>query len=105
MTSLAQPGNIVVATPEPASVLLFSADGREWETLDTQRVGGPDSVGSPFPGSGWYVAAIPGTAPPAPEPSGALETARRVLIAVLALALAAVLALRVREARRTRASM
>src|SRR5687768_3192779 len=38
---LAVPGNIILATPEPASVLLFSSDGRAWETIDTQRVGGP----------------------------------------------------------------
>jgi hypothetical protein len=98
---LATPGNIILATPEPASVLLFSADGRRWEALDTQRVGGPDSVGGSFRRAGHYVAAVPGVSRPADEPAGWVETGRKVLIGVLAVALVANLALRVRQSRQT----
>src|SRR2546421_6684356 len=89
ITSLSVPGNIVLATPERASVLVFSADGRHWETMDTVRVGGPDSVGATFRRAGHYVAAIPGV----PRPTGGsqdwLVTGRKVLIGVLSVALVA----------------
>jgi hypothetical protein len=97
---LAAPGNIILATPEPASVLLFSSDGRAWETIDTQRVGGPDSVGGQFLRAGHYVAAVPGVARPVEESGGWLRTARRAAIAVLSVALVGNLAWRARERRR-----
>ena len=99
--ALTAPGNIILATPEPASVLLFSADGRGWEVLDTQRVGGPDSVGGPFRRAGHYVAAVPGVSRPVEKPAGWLETGRKGLISVLAVALVANLAWRARQARRS----
>lgn len=97
---LAVPGNVVLATPEPASALLVSADGRTWETIETQRVGGPDSVGAPFRRAGHYVAAIPGVARPA-EGTSWLRTLRRVLIVVLSVALAVNVAGRIRQRRRS----
>jgi hypothetical protein len=100
VTSLAAPGNIILATPEPASVLLYAADGGGWEALPTQRVGGPDSVGGPFRGPGRYVAAIPGVARAAAEPAGWVESGRRVLIVILSLALVGNLAWRARQRRR-----
>ena len=84
-------------TPEPASVLVFSADGRRWETMETVRVGGPDSVGAAFQRPGHYVAAIPGVARPQGRSREWLLTGRKVLIAVLSVALVANLALRARE--------
>jgi hypothetical protein len=105
VTDLAVPGNIVLATPEPASVLLFSPEGRGWETLDTQRVGGPDSVGGPFRRAGHYVAAVPGVSRPVEESGGWLETGRKVLVVVLSVALVANLAWRVRERRRVARGM
>ena len=99
---LAVPGNIVLATPEPASALLVAPPGRPWETIETHRVGGPDSVGGPFVRAGHYVAAIPGAAAPRNRTSW-LGTARRVLIVVLSVALVVNLAGRVRP-RRTRAA-
>ena len=98
--ALAVPGNIILATPEPASALLVAAPGRPWETIETQRVGGPDSVGGPFVRAGRYVAAIPGAAAPRVRTSW-LGTARRILILLLSVALAVNLAGRVRQ-RRTR---
>lgn len=100
VTSLAALGNIILATPEPASVLLYSADGHGWEVLPTQRVGGPDSVGGPFRGPGQYVAAIPGVARPAAEPAGWVGTARKLLMVLLSLALVGNLAWWARQRRR-----
>jgi hypothetical protein len=105
LADLAVPGNIILATPEPASVLLFSSDGRGWETIDTQRVGGPDSVGGPFLRPGHYVAAVPGIARPVEEPGGWLRTARRAAIVVLSVALVANLARRALQRRRARRGM
>lgn len=99
LADLAVPGNIILATPEPASVLLFSSDGRGWEAIDTQRVGGPDSVGGPFLRAGHYVAAVPGVPRPVEESGGWLRSARRVLIVVLSVALVANLGWRARQRR------
>jgi hypothetical protein len=98
VTDLAVPGNVILSTPEPASVLLFSADGHDWRSINTQRVGGPDAVGGPFRRTGYYVAAIPGRRRTPPARSWQwLATARQILIGVLALALVANLAGRVRR--------
>lgn len=105
LTGLAAPGNIILATPEPASVLLFSPDGRRWETIDTQRVGGPDSVGGPFRSAGHYMAAVPGVARAVEKPAGWAQTARRALIVLLSAALVANLAWRVRQSRRAARQM
>lgn len=105
VAGLSAPGSIILATPEPASVLLFSPDGRNWETIETQRVGGPDTVGGPFRGAGHYVGAVPGVARPEDEPAGWARTARRVLIALLSVALVANLAWRARQSRRAARQM
>jgi hypothetical protein len=105
VTSLAVPGNIVLATPEPASVLVFSADGRHWETMETVRVGGPDSVGATFRRAGHYLAAIPGVARPTGRSREWLVTGRKVLIGALSVALVANLALRRRQSVHTRRRM
>ena len=102
ITDLTVPGNVILSTPEPASVLLFSADGHRWETMDTQRVGGPDAVGGPFRRAGRYVAAIPGRTAPRPHSPKWLATGRGILIGVLALALVANLAARARQGRHPR---
>jgi len=99
ITDVAAVGNIVLSTPEPASVLLFSVDGHKWATMDTHRIGGPDAVGGAFRQAGHYVAAIPGIARPRSETAGRLETARRILIVVLSVALVVSLARRVTERR------
>lgn len=100
VTDLAVAGNVILSTPEPASVLVFSADGHSWGPIETQRVGGPDAVGGPFRRAGQFVAAIPGRrAAPAARPSSWLVAGRRILIAVLAVALAVNLAARVRQRR------
>jgi len=102
ITDLTVAGNVILSTPEPASVLVFSADGHSWRTIETQRVGGPDAVGGPFGRAGHYVAAIPGRRPvPPARPASWLVTGRRILIAVLALALAVNLLARARQRRRT----
>jgi hypothetical protein len=102
ITDMVLPGNIILSTPEPASVLLFSPDGHRWETMATQRVGGPDAVGGPFRHAGHYVAAIPGRPPPASRSWAWLPTARRILIGVLAAALFLNLAIRARHGRHRR---
>lgn len=105
VTALATPGNVVLATPEPASVLVFSPDGRHWETLETARVGGVDSVGAAFRRAGYYVAAIPGAARPTGRSGNGLETGRKVLIGLLSVALVANLALRRRSSVGSRRRM
>jgi hypothetical protein len=87
VTELAVPGNIILTTPEPASLLLFSADGHRWTTLATQRVGGVDAVGSVFSRPGYYVAAVPGAPRQARASRNPLETVRIVLIVILSVAL------------------
>lgn len=99
ITDLALPGNVILSTPEPASVLLYSADGHHWETIETQRVGGPDAVGGPFRHAGHYLAAIPGRGVTPARSSQWLSTARRVLIALLAAALLINVAIRTRQRR------
>lgn len=86
---LDRPGNVVLTTPEPASVLLHATRGHDWQALPTTRVGGVDAVGASFGAPGYYLAAIPGRARPAGSGGGSAETVRRALIVVLATALAA----------------
>lgn len=100
VTDLAVAGNVILSTPEPASVLVFSGDGHGWQTIETQRVGGPDAVGSAFGRAGHYVAAIPGRTTPPARPSTWLVTGRRILIVILAAALVVNLAARARQRRR-----
>jgi hypothetical protein len=97
---MAVAGNVILSTPEPASVLLFSADGDRWDVIPTQRVGGPDAVGGPFYRPGHYVAALPGRTIPGAHSRTWLQTTRRILIVLLSAALVVNLAFRVRAGRR-----
>ena len=69
--------------------------------LPEDPVGGPDAVGGPLRRAGHYVAAIPGRTTPPARPSTWLVTGRRILIVILAAALAVNLAARARQRRRT----
>jgi hypothetical protein len=61
LNALAIPGNVVLEVPAPATEMLFSGDGKTWETLVSQSVGGTAGIGAPFSRTGYYVGALPGT--------------------------------------------
>jgi hypothetical protein len=55
LETVAKPGNIVMGLPEPGETILFSVDGKRWERLTTQPVGGPTTLGTRFERAGYYV--------------------------------------------------
>jgi hypothetical protein len=85
---LAKPGNVVLTVPQPAKSVLSSADGRAWQELASQSIGGTGSVGAAFNGGGYFLAGAHGTVTGTSSKS---STGRTLLIAgvvvVLALAL------------------
>lgn len=104
--SLAKDGNVVVVVPEPAEVLLSSPDGRAWQRVPTQQVGGLETVGSTFSRPGYYLAGAPASTGRATTGgSGSGSTGRVVAVAVLTAGLALALGFGpgvVRRARRGR---
>jgi hypothetical protein len=103
VTQLSAPGNLVMETPAPAKTLLFSADGRTWQAVTSEPVGGPGFLGTAFSQAGWYVAGA--THISFAGRGGGRDTGRVVgaaaAVAVLALLLGFTPALR-RRARRAR---
>jgi hypothetical protein len=86
LDAVAKAGNIVMAVPEPGESLLWSADGKGWERLQTQPVGGPTVLGARFERAGYYLGA---TLPlPAAKKS---STGTIVLVLAIVIGLAALL--------------
>jgi hypothetical protein len=81
--AVAKPGNIVMGLPEPGVALLYSADGRRWERLATQQVGGPTTLGTRFEKAGYYMGAAAPT-----SKSGGSSVGTIVLVAGIVVALA-----------------
>lgn len=81
---LAAPGNLVMTVPELGDVILYSADGKSWERLDTRPVSGPTTLGSTFSRAGYYLGAAKGAA--AAKSSGSSKGGV-VVVAVLTAAL------------------
>lgn len=61
-------GNAVVIVPEQGDAVLHSADGRTWESLPTQLLGDPTTLGTSFTRAGYYLGAT--SQPEVPEPPG-----------------------------------
>lgn len=85
------PGRVILAVPHPATTVLFSDDGSEWQALDTSA-GTPFEVDAPFARPGYYLAAGDhplGPAHPTPPPAvrlpvvAALVTLPLAVVAVL----------------------
>ena len=74
---LAKPGNVILTTPDPTAILLFSPDGKTWERLQAQPVGA-GTVGGQLKEAGYYLGAETGTAAPKSNGSG---TGRTLLVA------------------------
>jgi hypothetical protein len=71
-------GSFVMGLPEPGVALLWSADGKRWERLATQPVGGPTTLGTRFERTGYYLGAA------APTPAGEESSTGRI-VAVIAI--------------------
>ena len=78
-------GSVVLALPEPGETLLWSADGKRWEKLATQTVGGPTTLGARFSRAGYYLGAA--------APTVAKESSTGRIIAVIAIVVGVALAL------------
>ncbi|MDQ1402080.1 MAG: hypothetical protein QOG03_396 [Actinomycetota bacterium] len=48
-------GNIILTVPSPSTTMLFSPDGKAWQKLVTQQVGGPTVIGSEFTAGGYFL--------------------------------------------------
>jgi hypothetical protein len=57
ITTLARPANVVVTTPAPAAVLLYSLDGQAWQRLDTTHIPASTSVAASWQQSGYFLGA------------------------------------------------
>jgi hypothetical protein len=54
--SLTQPGNIFLTLPLGGTALLYSPDGRSWQSLPVQHVPGQIALGAAFAQPGYYLA-------------------------------------------------
>jgi hypothetical protein len=98
LDAVAKPGNIVMAVPEPGVALLWSADGKQWERLATQPVGGPTTLGARFERAGYYLGAAEPTTEGKPSSAGRIIAVIAIVVAVaLALGLGPVLVRRMRQ--------
>ena len=88
-----------LVTPDPASELLFSSNGKSWSQLEVQPTGRSDTIAAPFASTGYYLAA---KVPTASVGGSSSNTGRIVLIAVITVALALALALVPQLLRRRR---
>lgn len=80
-------GNIILTTPSPATTMLFSADGKAWQKLPTQPVGGPTVIGSQFTGQGFFLGTAVKHAAAAPGSSSVSTVVLAAITAALALAI------------------
>ncbi len=97
---LAKPGNIVLTVPQPARSVLSSPDGRAWQELASQSIGGTGSVGAAFNSGGYFLAGAHGTVTGASSKSS--STGRTLVIAGVVVVLALALPFLVTRLRRRR---
>jgi len=90
--TLTSPGDLFLTAPEPAEAILYSADGRTWEKVETRHVAADSVVGTPFTRAGWYVIAT-SAPPPTTIASGGSGGSAVAVIAVIAVAAAVVFVL------------
>jgi hypothetical protein len=80
-------GSLVMGLPEPGVALLYSADGKRWEKLATQPVGGPTTLGTRFERTGYYLGAA------SPTTGGGKASSTGRIIAVVAIVVGVAVAL------------
>jgi hypothetical protein len=101
--ALAVPGNCFLIVPNPSTDIAFSVDGRTWELLGEQHIGGSSvNVGTKFEKAGYYLGATNlNVAGSAPKKKGTSTAAIALVIAgVVVLALVVGLAPRLFRRRR-----
>jgi hypothetical protein len=87
LDTVAKPGNIVMGLPEPGVAILWSADGKRWERLAVQPVGGPTTLGTRFERAGYYLGAA------SPTTGGGKASSAGRILAVVAIVVGVALAL------------
>jgi hypothetical protein len=86
---LAKPGNVVLTVPEPSQGLLYSPDGKSWQKLESQDLGGVGTVGATFDKAGYYAGATSSfTAPADGAGSGSSGIGGIVVVGGITVALA-----------------
>jgi hypothetical protein len=93
LPALAVPADVFLVVPEPAQALLFSPDGRTWESLPSRPVGDPSQIGGSISRPGYYEAVAPPVARPSESADSQDPAARLVRVAALTIALALALGL------------
>ncbi|MEY2568496.1 MAG: hypothetical protein QOE35_3025 [Actinomycetota bacterium] len=86
ITTVAKPGNLVMAVPDPGVAILYSIDGKRWTKLTTQPVGGPTTLGTRFDRAGYYMGAANPTVTKKKSNTGAVVAVVAIVV-VLALLL------------------
>ncbi|HEX9545857.1 MAG TPA: hypothetical protein VF942_00885, partial [Acidimicrobiales bacterium] len=84
--SLTQPGNIFLTLPLSGTALLYSPDGRSWQSLPVQHVPGQIALGAAFDRPGYYLA---GTNSAVGVPGGGGSGSGSVILPVIIVILAA----------------
>jgi hypothetical protein len=92
--SLAKPGNVVIVVPSHATALLFSPDGKTWQTVDSQTVAGTSTIGASLQQPGYFLPVAPPdqVLPGGPQKSGS-STGTIIVVVLVTVALAAALVL------------
>lgn len=91
VTALAKPGTIALTAAAPVDALLFSPDGRQWQTIEARPFGDPAVYGrfAPLAATGYYLSASRNP----PRRGGASSRAPVVLGVLVALIAGAALAI------------
>lgn len=79
-------GNVIMIVPDEAKDMLFSVDGKQWDTLPTHILGDPQTVGSAFNRPGYYLVST--DLPEFKNPNKGSNSKRVVGIALIVAALA-----------------
>ncbi len=89
VATLAAPADIFVVVPEPAQTLLFSPDGKAWESLPFRPVPDPTQIAGAFNRPGYVLAVAPPVGRPSESTAASDDAARafKALSAIGALAL------------------
>lgn len=74
---LVAPGNVTLTVPEPVKTIIFSSDGRVWQTLPSQLLANVTTVGTTFRAAGWYLGAADAATAPPGQLSGKPSTTKR----------------------------
>jgi hypothetical protein len=82
-------GNVIMVVPDEAKDMLFSLDGKSWDTLPTHVLGDPQTVGSAFNKPGYYLVGT--ELPEFTNPNKGKDTKRVVGIVLVVVALALLL--------------